>query len=428
MSKKSTVSLFCGKEAKVAVSAFLLLFVSIGAFAQSLVESSLIRSGFENVRHITADGKEIVFIESRAFTTNERLLDAAMRSVEEVSDQFAAKNVEIILMEERIPKFRMFASLETLGATGHLNWKSDFNVSDSYNKLNLEGNLENKETKFYNSSFGKIDILFYPIFRFKNSVLNKMYLLQLNINPTIEMSLWKGASVTAQVIFPVVNDYSTEEGKIRPGYLTFSQQFRLPYNVFAKATVGNFSMFRGGVDLKLFRPVGKRIGVYGQISYTAYSLPMFDDWYYNDFDKLTWKIGANYFVKPWNLMFNFSVAKNLGKFDPTDEAFAGKDISARGEIVRHFKNASVGFYIQTMAIEEFPLNGGFFFAIALPPYKQFRNKFVRVSTGNYFPLEYIARPYPDYGRYFTTSPSENSSDNFFTKMRLNQIILNSTNN
>jgi len=277
MSKKSTVSLFCGKEAKVAVSAFLLLFVSIGAFAQSLVESSLIRSGFENVRHITADGKEIVFIESRAFTTNERLLDAAMRSVEEVSDQFAAKNVEIILMEERIPKFRMFASLETLGATGHLNWKSDFNVSDSYNKLNLEGNLENKETKFYNSSFGKIDILFYPIFRFKNSVLNKMYLLQLNINPTIEMSLWKGASVTAQVIFPVVNDYSTEEGKIRPGYLTFSQQFRLPYNVFAKATVGNFSMFRGGVDFKLFRPIGKRIGVYGQISYTAYSLPMFDD-------------------------------------------------------------------------------------------------------------------------------------------------------
>jgi hypothetical protein len=127
-------------------------------------------------------------------------------------------------------------------------------------------------------------------------------------------------------------------------------------------------------------------------------------------------------------MFNFSVAKNLGKFDPTDEAYAGKDISARGEIIRHFKNASVGFYIQTMAIEEFPLNGGFFFAIALPPYKQFRNKFVRVSTGNYFPLEYIARPYPDYGRYFTTSPAENSSDNFFTKMRLNQIILNSTNN
>ena len=68
----------------------------------------------------------------------------------------------------------------------------------------------------------------------------------------------------------------------------------------------------------------------------------------------TWKIGANYFVKPWNLMFNFNVAKYLGKLDPTDEAFAGKDISARGEITRHFKNASVGFYVQTMAIEEFP--------------------------------------------------------------------------
>ncbi|MBP1671430.1 MAG: hypothetical protein H6Q22_1002 [Bacteroidetes bacterium] len=417
MSKKSTVSLFCGTKAKVAGLAFLLLFVSIGACAQSLVESSLINSGFENVRHITAGGKEIVFLESRAFTTNERLLNAAMKSVEEVSDQFTAKNVEIILMEERIPKFRMFASLETPGAAGRLNWKSDFSVKDSYDKLNLESNLENKDTKFYNSSFGKIDILFYPIFRFKNSVLNRMYLVQFNINPAIEMSLWRGASITAQVIFPLVNDYSTEEGKIRPGYLTFSQQFRLPYNIFAKATVGNFSMFRAGGDLKLFRPIGKRIGIYGQLSYTAYSVPLFNDWYYNDFDKFTWKIGANYFVKPWNLMFNFNVAKYLGN-----------DVSFRGEITRHFKNASVGFYVQTMAIEEFPVNGGFFFAIALPPYKQFRNKFVRVSTGNYFPFEYIARPYTDYGRYFTTSPDENSSDNFFTKMRLNQIILNSTNN
>ncbi len=417
MFKKTTGSQFCCKKTKIAFLAILLLFMSIGAFAQSAIESSLISSGFENVRHITTDGKEIIFLESRAFTSSERLLTAAMRSVENISNQFTTKNVEIILMEERIPKFRMFASTESSDASGHFNWKSDFSVNESYNKLNLKGNVENRDTKFYNSSFGKIDILFYPIFRFKNAVLNKMYLVQLNINPTIVMSLWKGASVTAQIIFPLVNDYSIEEGKIRPGYLTFSQQFKLPYNIFAKATIGNFSMFRGGVDVKLFRPIGQRIGVYGQISYTAYSLPMFGDWYYNDFDRLTWKVGANYFVKPWNLMFNFNVAKYLAN-----------DISVRGEITRHFKNASVGFYIQTMAIKEFPVNGGFFFAIALPPYKQFRNKFVRVSAGNYFPLEYIARPYSDYGRYFTTSPDENSSDNFFTKMRLNQIILNSSNN
>lgn len=413
MLQKPAIHKLCKRTIKEYFMVLLSFLVVFGASAQNAVESGLISSGFENVRHITSGDKEIIFLESRAFTTSERLLSAARNSVEELSSQFTAKNVEIILMEESIPKFRMFASLETPKTGSHLNWKSDFNVDESAKELNSD----KSETKFFNSSFGKIDILFYPIFRFKNAVLNRMYLLQLNVNPTIEMSLWRGASLTAQVIFPVINDYSVEEGKIRPGYLTISQQFRLPYNIFAKATIGNFSMFRGGVDLKLFRPIGKRIGVYGQISYTAFSVPMFNDWYYDDFDRLTWKLGANYFVKPWNLMFNFSVAKYLGN-----------DISLRGEVTRHFKNASVGFYMQTMAIDEFPINGGFFFAIALPPYKQFRNKFVRVSTGNYFPLEYIARPYPDYGRYFTTSPDENSSDNFFTKMRLNQIILNSTNN
>ena len=387
-----------------------LLLVGTGIFAQSAIEEALFAKGFENVRHISKAGKEIIFIESESFTHGDRVVESVKNAVETLIPEFKSKNIEVILMEERIPKFRMYSTLADDPSSSR--WYSDFNVEEGIAALN---DIDGK--KFENSSFGKVDLKFYPIFRFKNSRLDVMYLLQLNINPTLEISLWRGATATAQVIFPLLNDYSTEEGRIRPGFLTLSQQFRLPFNIHAMATVGNFNMFRAGADLKLYKPVGSRTGVYAQFSYTAYSVPFFNDWYYTNPDKFTWKLGANYIVKPWNLMFNLNLAKYLGN-----------DLSVRGEVTRYFRNAAVGFYVQTMDIPDFPVNGGFYFAISLPPYKHKRNKFVRVSAGNYFPLEYIARPYTEHGRYFTTSPDENSSYNFFTKMRLNQIILNSTNN
>ena len=285
-------------------------------------------------------------------------------------------------------------------------WKSDFVFDEGIYEMK-----SNDYDFFEFESSGKLDLKFYPVFRFKNARLDVMYLLQFNINPTMELSLWRGAKVTAQIVFPVVNDYSVEEGKIRPGFITLSQQFRLPSNIYANLTIGNFNTFRGGVDLKMYKSVSRKIGIYAQASYTSYSFPMFNDWLYSGFDKFTWKVGANYVYKPLKIIFNASVQK-----------FLANDISVRGEVTRYFKNSAVGFYIQSMAIPDYPVNGGFFFAFSLPPYKHNRNKFVKVTSGDYFSMEYIARPYGEYGRYFTTSPDENSSYNFFNRIHLTQIF------
>ena len=60
---------------------------------------------------------------------------------------------------------------------------------------------------------------------------------------------WKGIKATAQVKIPVYNDgYGAREGKVQPGFLTLSQRFRLPYNVFGKFSVGYFSGNRYGAD------------------------------------------------------------------------------------------------------------------------------------------------------------------------------------
>lgn len=391
---------------RLSLFTFVLLHISIFAIAQSKVEEALFNAGFENVRHISKPGKEILFLENKAYSNNQKAVLAVREEIALLKNEFESDNIDVILMDEKIPVLRMYTSFNEDGTSPE--WKSDFMLEEGMYEIKSYGG-----DSFEYESAGKVDLNFYPVFRFKNSRLDVMYLLQFNINPTLEVSLWRGAKATAQIIFPVVNDYSVEEGKIRPGFMTLSQQFRLPFNVYSMVTVGNFNMFRAGADLKLYKSLSKKIGVFAQMSYTAYSVPMFDDWLYSDFNTFTWKVGANYVYKPLKMILSASVGKYLGN-----------DISVRGEVTRYFKNAAVGFYVQSMDIPDYPINGGFFFAISLPPYKHNRNKFVRVSAGDYFPLEYIARPYTSHGRYFTTSPDENSSYNFFNRIHLSQLFEN----
>jgi hypothetical protein len=382
----------------------ILLLVSSLLGAQNNVERALYNEGYENLRHISKPGKEIIFIENASSLNIQKSILKVREDIISLASEFKSHNIDVILLDRKIPILRMYTTIDDRETNPV--WKSDFVFDEGIYEMK-----SNDYNFFEFESSGKLDLKFYPVFRFKNARLDVMYLLQFNINPTMELSLWRGAKVTAQIVFPVVNDYSVEEGKIRPGFITLSQQFRLPSNMYANLTIGNFNTFRGGVDLKMYKSVSKKIGIYAQASYTSYSFPMFNDWLYSGFDKFTWKVGANYVYKPLKIIFNASVQK-----------FLANDISVRGEVTRYFKNSAVGFYIQSMAIPDYPVNGGFFFAFSLPPYKHNRNKFVKVTSGDYFSMEYIARPYGEYGRYFTTSPDENSSYNFFNRIHLTQIF------
>jgi len=390
----------------------LYIFSAILCVAQTGVEQFFIRQGFEDVRHITDNGKEIFYLGSKAFKTDQRLINAIRESVDSISPKLENSEIDVILLNNRFPVFHMQSSRSLTDKNGKLLWRSDFHVDEKYKVLRNYG----AKKGFFNSSFGKVDLLFYPQFRFKNSRLDRIYSLQININPTLEIGLWKGANLTAQLMIPILNDdrpggYSEEESKVRPGFVTFSQEFKIPGNIFAKATIGNFDLFRAGLDLKVFKPIGERVGLYGQVGVTEYSVMLFEKWYYSGSYRPTWKVGANYFVKPWNLMFNMNIAEYLAN-----------DIAVRGEIIRYFRNAAVGFYVQSLGDESIPVNGGFFFSIALPPYTHKRSRGIRVSTARCFNLEYIARPYEDVGRIYRTAPDENSTENFFNTMRLKQII------
>lgn len=280
---------------------------------------------------------------------------------------------------------------------------------NSRDTLALSSNEDKFDKRIFFGREWSANLLFYPQFKFKNAVLNKMYKVQANINPTLHLNLWKGASLTSQFIIPVYNDFSDDESRVRPSFLTLSQRFLLPGDFRFLATVGNFNMQRAGVDLKAFKKVTSKLGIYGQVGLTGWSLAFLDNWYFSDLNKVNWRVGANYFIESKNVILNFNVSKYLED-----------DIAARAEIIRYFKNASIGFYVQTLQYQDYSVNGGFFFTISLPPRNRGSRggKRVSVSTSEHFSLEYVARPYEKRGVLYKTAPNDNSSFNFFNRSLL----------
>ncbi|MDP3436032.1 MAG: hypothetical protein Q8S04_02190, partial [Bacteroidales bacterium] len=291
---------------KVLAAAIFLTFLASAANSQSVIEKALIKAGFENVREISKKEKEQFFLEGTAFVTKERAFKAARDVLQMHSNEFTNYRIEIVFLERGIPTHKYFSSKQLRGADEEMIWNSDPFINY---KTNVLSNIDGKKGQFYNESKWRADLKFYPQFRFKNSRFDRMYVLQLNLNPTLELSMWRGALLTAQIILPVYDEYSNEESRVRPGFFTFSQQLRIPGNIHLLATVGNFNMFRTGADLKIFKPISKSVGIYGQIGVTGWSLPLFDKWLFYDFGQVSWRFGTNYSLPSKNILFNLNLTQ-----------------------------------------------------------------------------------------------------------------------
>lgn len=104
-----------------------------------------------------------------------------------------------------------------------------------------------KGIKREDSTFGKVDLVLYPGVMLVNNVTYKLYKAALDLQPALEMQLWKGASLRMQVSLPIVNN---EDGKwdcVRLGFMTLRQDFRLANHWKGYLTGGNFSDDRMGV-------------------------------------------------------------------------------------------------------------------------------------------------------------------------------------
>lgn len=261
-----------------------------------------------------------------------------------------------------------------------------------------------------NPSSNKIDLVMYPQFGLQNVLLSQIYEIQLNLAPAIEVSLWKGMQFTGQVIFPVVNQLGYEGDFIRPGFVTLSQEFRLPYQWLGCTTIGNFNANRYGADFYIDHPLKNErwnIGLNAGLTGSSY---FFDgQWITGNLNTFTWSTKVRYYYPRFNLQFDLSYGRYLNN-----------DYGFRADCTRHFGETTVGFYAMYTGGEP---NGGFHFSIPLPPYKRNRRHTLRLMPPCYFDWEYNAGTEFFYGRYYETRPNENRSEHWINPIFIKSEIL-----
>lgn len=256
---------------------------------------------------------------------------------------------------------------------------------------------EAKKTTTLNSSLYKIDITVYPELSLKNLVITQIYQVLFNLSPAIEVSLWPGMKLTAQVVFPIYNDgYPTLYSKIHPGFLGVSQTVRLPYNFWAKLTVGTFTYSRYGADLQLRHPFkDERFTAFGHIGYTGAGYWDGFRWHYGTKMRTTWSVGGSFYWPRYNVETALKV-----------EQYMLKERGVRLDVIRHFRYVSIGFY--GMKAKGIRANGGFRFQIALPPYKYKRKGYIpRITPSNNMGMAYNAGNEQYYYKSYRALPSDN---------------------
>lgn len=352
----------------------------------------LVRLGFENVRWAENESERIYTIENSTYKIQEVGIAKAVQTIQELGlpDN---KRCKIIVTRQEIPEMSLTYEPLSKDTADLAKWQTSYDLADSWKEV--------KKEKRRNSSRYKVDILVYPSFSFQNMDLTKVYQVMLSLNPAIEVSFWPGMKLTGQIILPLIVDtqgyaaYSPLHKKVRPGFITLSQRFRLPLNIKGKATVGCFNQDQYGLDLQLFRPFkDERFSVEAQVGYTGWGYWDGFSLKYNDQYQWTWSLGGNFFWPRYDVQFSLKAQQYL--------------LGERGirfDMVRHFKYASVGFY--AMKAKEVNSNGGFLFQVALPPYKQKRHKYIpRVSSSMNMGIMYNAGNERVYYRQYRVETSD----------------------
>ncbi len=406
-----TLSSCKGSNYKVYILTFLFCCIhTVYSYSQSgeLAVDSLVKLGFENVSWTESENERIYVMENIAYRLNGIGIGKAVDVVQTLGLP-EQKSCRLIFLDNNVPQISLCYK-PILGDSVPEANRSDWKVSYD---LGADG-MKAIKGKKKNSSLFKVDVVIYPELSFKNLILTQVYQVLFNLCPAIEVSLWNGMKLTGQIVIPIYNDYGSRYDKIHQGYVGLTQSFRLPQNIFVTASVGTFNINRWGIDVRAKRPFkDERFFAEGRIGYTGYSA--FENWRWQvgNLKRLTWNIGGGFYWDQYNTQFSVKL-----------EQYLLGEKGVRFDMTRYFRYAAIGFYAMKVDVPyNNGVNGGFRFQIALPPFKNKRKGYLRVTPSKSFGIVYNAANEQYYGKSYSpqlgnTIMQENSFNPYFIKSEL----------
>lgn len=390
---------------------FIFFFVLFSGklYAEDMAETCpvgniLLEIGMENVRVNEVGHILYIAYEDNVYRGTYRGLAAVICRL--LVEQNTPTSIHLVILENRIPQIAIHIPESAIKSyrdkeTGWKDFVKQLDISyDTDADMRMLGG-----TKAENRSAGKVDLVLYPQILLNNAWLDKIYGAVINMAPAVEIGLWRGASFTGQIIFPIWNNMKGEMDYIRPGMLVVRQELRLPHNVFASVSVGNFDADRMGVAASLLYRLNNDRWAFGADAGLTGSSTFYEgQWELSRWKRLSGSALVRYNEPRYHLEFDLRAMR-----------FIYGDYGLRADCTRHFGEVSVGLYAMYTDGEA---NGGFHFAIPLPRKKRNVRRAVRVRLLEYFDMAYEAQSGNEYtarrlGRTFETRPDENRSRMYY---------------
>lgn len=395
------------------------LLLAIAVSTQAQVAEKLQQLGMENIRTATVNGNTIVTFENNVYRGTYRGIGKAIIAALEGMNN---GELQMVVLDNNIPQLCI-----TLPETLIAGYKDkQISIGEVYRQMDMSCDTQTAmkmlghRHKTLNSSVGKTDIVIYPEVKLENSSFDRLYTYYANLAPAVETALWKGAEMTAQVIFPIATNLKGQYEKIRPGIITLSQEFYFGKGFLGRVTAGNFTNNRMGVQAEMkYRTSTGRLEL-GAIAGSTVQSVITDDegWYISRRQRVNAAIKASVYEPRFNLQFDLQVGRYLYG-----------DYGVRGDCTRHFGEYAIGVYGMYTDGE---INGGFHFAIPLPGKRWSRNRGIRIRQADYFNMEYSMSTWGKYtnermGETYKTRPDENRSSRFFQPEYIRYFLIKEAN-
>lgn len=240
-----------------------------------------------------------------------------------------------------------------------------------------------------NGPWLKLDAVLHPVVRAQFGDPDNPIRADLELHPTLETALWPGATATAQLVVPVLNDIpdtglQNNDRSIRPGILAVHQQLRLPGATFARMSAGRFTQNRYGVDVQATSYLANgHVAVSARVGQTGFARFDGSRLQYSALDLTTFAASIEAVVAPrYALTARASV-----------ERYLSEKTGVRGELARQFGETRIGFFgtWTESARSEDRFNVGGRIAFALPVARHARPGRVRARLADRMEIEYRYR-------------------------------------
>lgn len=219
---------------------------------------------------------------------------------------------------------------------------------------------------------------------------------QFNLEPSVQVQLWRGSLLHYQHILPLYNGLNIpEEDLARPGIISFSQYLRLGKGLFANLTAGYFQPYRYGLQAQAGKFLFGGRGFLGATAgYTGYaSFPKrlnvekpVPGWQFSRVNALDYQFTAGWRWHRYDLQLLASIGRGLGEQRIMTFAAA-----------RQFRQTTVEFFVQQLDDEA---NFGLHVQIPIPFLRYFVGDRVTLQTGPF--LNYRYNGTQNYPNRYTT--------------------------